>query len=80
MHSYFCQGQGIVLVKNTEEEARAELVFNFDGSENTRVRGAKGELEVAVKSRPGTEVPVVLDAVNAWDSMPVIYSFTYRLV
>ncbi len=80
VHSYFTLGQGVLLVMNKERDVKVEFTFNFEGSENLRIKGSKGEMEVKVKSRPGSEVAVVVDAINVWESMPIFYNFSYRIL
>ena len=82
VRSFFSTGQGILLVANEENsESKLEFTFKFEGSENLRIQGLNGKIkEISIKSRPGTKIPIILEAVNVWESMPIRYSYSYRIL
>ncbi len=82
VRSFFAMGQGILLVENKAEDGtKLEFTFKFTGSENMRIKGSGPlAMEVSVKSRPGSQIAVVLEAENVWEAMPVRYSYSYRIL
>lgn len=82
VRSFFSMGQGVLLVVNDElSNSKLEFTFKFEGSENLRIQGVNGNVkEISIKSRPGTQIPIVLEAINVWESMPVRYSYSYRIL